>query len=418
MKIRNILKDTFYYKIIMIIGMVLCALWIIFINSAPFSDFDYYYKMAVTIANGGSWGDTYTSVGYSIVLGGIFKLFGASVIKAKIFNIILTFISYLLFKSILFKLDLNDIDRRILFALFVFIPNNIFYNSILGTELLFTVVLLIITNFYMSEVKFKYFWIGILSGINTMIKPFFIIIFFAIFLVEIIMNKKIIGSIKNALIVLVVTVIVISPWIYRNSKLMGEFTYVSNNGGIVLYINNNSQNSKGRWMAASSVENSIVNTSEYKNENMTGKNKMLSTSAKEWIKSHPAKFIELGFKRLFNTYFVGDDIIYSTYASGISNGFRYFLIAYANLIREIVFAPAILCIIVYSIFILKCLIKRRSYLISKFNIYGVLLFFMFTCVYFVTEGQGRYSFPIIFVLLYYFYMFFKNLFLFGKIRKN
>lgn len=76
MKIRNILKDTFYYKIIMIIGMVLCALWIIFINSAPFSDFDYYYKMAVTIANGGSWGDTYTSVGYSIVLGGIFKLFG------------------------------------------------------------------------------------------------------------------------------------------------------------------------------------------------------------------------------------------------------------------------------------------------------------------------------------------------------
>ncbi|MBV4418103.1 hypothetical protein KM800_01970 [Clostridium tyrobutyricum] len=418
MEIRSVLKDTFYYKITMTIGIVLCALWIIFINSTPFSDFDYYYKMAVTIANGGLWGDTYTSVGYSIVLGGIFKLFGASVLKAKIFNIILTFISYLSFKSILFKLDLKTIDRKILFALFVFIPNNIFYNSILGTELLFTVVLLIITNLYMSEVKFKYFWIGVLSGINTMIKPFFIIIFFAIFLVEIIMHKKIVGSVKNALIVLVMTVIVISPWIYRNSKLIGQFTYVSNNGGIVLYINNNSQNSKGRWMAANAVEKSIVNTSKYKNANMTVKNKMLSASAKEWIKSHPAKFIELGFKRLFNTYFVGDDIVYSTYASGISTGFRYFLIAYANLIREIVFAPAILCIILYSAFILKCLIKRRNYLISKFNIYGVLLFFMFTCVYFLTEGQGRYSFPIIFVLLYYFYIFFKNLFLLGKIRKN
>jgi hypothetical protein len=72
-----------YYKIIMAIGITMSLLWVIFVNSVPFSDFSYYYNMAVNIANGGTWGDTYTSIGYSIVLGGIFKLFGASVFKAK-----------------------------------------------------------------------------------------------------------------------------------------------------------------------------------------------------------------------------------------------------------------------------------------------------------------------------------------------
>ncbi|XOQ58865.1 MAG: PMT-2 domain-containing protein [Clostridium sp.] len=392
-----------YYKIIMAIGITMSLLWVIFVNSVPFSDFSYYYNMAVNIANGGTWGDTYTSIGYSIVLGGIFKLFGASVFKAKIFNIVLTFINYLLFKSILYKLDLSEIDRRVIFAMFVFIPNNIFYNSILGTELIFTAILLAATNLYMGSMKFKYILIGILAGLNTMIKPFFIIFFFLIFLVDIIKNRKLLSSIKNSLIVLLFTAIVISPWIYRNSKLMGEFTYVSNNGGIVLYINNNSQNDKGRWMPAEDVENSIVKTKAYKNANMTEKNKMLSAEAKKWIKAHPMEFIDLGFKRLFNTYFVGDDVGYSIYGSNISYNLQKNIIKITNLIRRVIFGIGIISILVYSIVILMLIIKGKTDILNRFNVYSVILFFMFTCVYFITEGQGRYSFPIIFVFVYWFY---------------
>lgn len=403
---KNYMRSSFYYWIVMLLGIITCTLWIIFINSFPFSDFDYYYNMAVSIANDNQWGNTYTSIGYSIVLAGIFKLFGASVLTAKIFNVILTFISYLLFKSILFKINLREVDRKVIFTMFVFIPNNIFYNSILGTELLFTMVLLAVTNLYIGNVKFKHILIGILVGIDTMIKPFFIIFFFLIFIVDIIRHKKFLFSLRNSFIVLVTSCIVISPWIYRNSKLVGQFTYVSNNGGIVLYINNNSQNHMGRWMPASNVENSIVNTEEYKKANMTQKNKLLTSSAKKWINSHPTEFVNLGFKRLFNTYFVGDDIIYSTYGSGINYNFRKFLLIYTNIIRSIIFAPAILFILGYSIFILIKIIKGRSNYISKFNIYSVILFFMFTCVYFVTEGQGRYSFPLIFVFIYWFCMIF------------
>lgn len=337
------------------------------------------------------------------MLGGIFKLFGASVITAKIFNLILTFISNIFFISVLEKINISEKCRKVIFALFVFMPNNIFYNSILGTEILFTTILLMTTNVYFSNVKYKYVYIGILTGLNTMIKPFFVAFSFAVFLVDLLKEKKLLTSIKNSFIVFVIAMIVISPWIYRNTKLVGEFTYVSNNGGIVLYINNNSQNNKGRWMAASDVENSLVKTPEYKEANMTEKNKMLSKSAKEWIKSHPVQFVELGFKRLFNTYFVGDDIIYSTSGSGLSDYTKSNLYTITNNIRRIIFTPAIVYMLTYSIFILYSIVVGKTNVLNKFTLYAVVLFYMFTSIYFITEGQGRYAFPEIFIMIYCFY---------------
>ena len=189
MKLES-LKKGIYYKIVLLLGLITSILWVTFVHTIPFSDFKYYYDLAIDIANGLPWGDTYTSVGYSIVLGGIFKLFGASLIKAKIFNLILTLISNICFLSILDKIDISEKGRKIIFALFVFMPNNIFYNSILGTEILFTTILLIITNIYFGNGKYKYAYIGILTGLNTMIKPFFIVFAFAVFLVDLLKDRK------------------------------------------------------------------------------------------------------------------------------------------------------------------------------------------------------------------------------------
>ncbi len=119
-------SKTNYYKIMITISIILSILWITFIDTKLFSDFEYYYNLAVSIANGGKWGDTYTSVGYSIVLGGLFKLFGASIILGKIFNIVLTFFGQVLFLGILRKIEITEKNRKIVFALFVLFPNNIF----------------------------------------------------------------------------------------------------------------------------------------------------------------------------------------------------------------------------------------------------------------------------------------------------
>lgn len=404
---KTILKNENYYKIIVALGMILCILWIVLVDTKSFSDFDYYYRLSVDIANGLPWGDTYTSVGYCMLLGGVFKLFGASLFKAKLLNLFLTFASYALFYAVIKRVNLKEKDRKIIFTVFVFMPNNIFYNSLVATELLFTTILIFITFIYFSDIKYKYAYIGVLVGLNTLIKPFFIAYFFAIFLLELLIEKKIIASIKNSLIVLVVCAITISPWIYRNTRLVGQFTYVSNNGGIVLYINNNSENNMGRWMPAENVENSIVKTEEYKQANMTKKNKMLSKAAKTWIKSHPMQFIELGFKRLFNVYFWGDDVLYSTYGSKVSDSARDILFTVTNDIRSTIFALAIIYILIYSVVTLGYIWRGKTQLLNKYTLYNVILFYMFTAVYFVTEGQGRYAFPEIFIMIYCSYYFIK-----------
>ena len=404
---KYILQNNNYYKITMALGMVLCILWILLIDTKPFSDFDYYYRLSVDIANGLPWGDTYTSVGYCMLLGGVFKLFGASLLKAKLLNLFVTFGSYLSFYAVIKRVNLKERDRKIIFTVFVFIPNNIFYSSLVATELLFTTILIFTTFIYFSDIKYKYVYIGVLAGLNTLIKPFFIAYFFAVFLLELLIEKKVIASIKNSLIVLIVCAITIAPWIYRNTKLVGQFTYVSNNGGIVLYINNNSQNKMGRWMPVEEVENSIVKTEEYKRANMTQKNKMLSKAAKTWIKSNPTQFIELGFKRLFNTYFWGDDVLYSTNGSQVSDSAKAILFTITNDIRSTIFAIAIIYILIYSVVILGHIWKRKTQLLNKYTLYNLILFYMFTAVYFVTEGQGRYAFPEIFIMIYCFYYFIK-----------
>ncbi|MZI81956.1 hypothetical protein GT646_14040 [Clostridium butyricum] len=391
-----------YYKIMMILGILMCILWISLINTQPYSDFYYYNKIAQQIANGGQWGDTYTTVGYSIILGGIYSILGYHLIIAKIFNLVLTLISYIVFYKILKKIDLKESRRKIIYTLFIFFPSNIFYTSVVGNEILFTTILLIITLIYYSNVKLKYALIGLLVAINSMIKPFFIIFFLVIFILELFVYGRynLTKTLKHTVTILLVSLICIFPWIYRNTKLIGQPTFISNNSGIVLYINNNSQNINGRWMSAEKIENSVVLKDEYIQANATQKNKMLTKKAKDWIITHPLQFVELGFKRLFNTYFIADDIFFSLNLVNLNKYLQILIISYVSLIKLIIFIPSIVYIIIHSKKVIINLLNRKN--INSYELYNLVCFYMFTCVYFVTEGQGRYSFPCIFIAIYFF----------------
>lgn len=400
---KKILKKYFnYYIVVTCISIIAAILWINFVNNKTFSDFLYYHQHAITIANGGLWGDTYTSMGYPIVLALIYKIFGANIFYAKVFNIFLTLIMYVFFYALIKKLKLNEISTKIIYTIFVFWPNNITYNSLACTEILFTCILLGILIIYFSEIKNKYIYVGILTGIETMIKPFFLIFFFAIFIYELIKIdfKK---SIIHCLTVLIVSAIVISPWLYRNTKLIGQFTYVSNNDGIVLYINNNSQNKWGRWMPVDDIPNSITKTNKYKNANMTEKNHMLKSAAKKWILKHPGDFIKLGYLRLKNTYYLADDILYTTFGSNVPQGIQGKLYNYNSIIKHILLIPALLFMLFYSVYIIYCLFTHRQKSLNGILTLGLIISYMFACVYFVTEGQARYSFPVMFLIIIYFF---------------
>lgn len=402
MRLDNKKKATgkLYYFVAAFLGLILMVIWCSIVQAKPFSDFKYYYELAIQISKGGPWGDTYTTVGYPIILGLIFKICGASVLVGQIFNIILILINYYLVYLILNKFCENEILKRAIYSITIIFPLNIMYSNLLCTEVIFTTVLLLVTNLYFSDFKFKYIVIGILCGINAMIKPFFIIFFFAIFIVDLISYKSVKKAIVNSLLVILLSLVTVSPWVYRNTKLIGGFTFISNNGGIVMYINNNSQNKNGRWMPVDDVENSIAKTKEYKEANMTEKNKMLSKAAKQWIKNNPKRFIELGFLRLKTTYQDAGDTYYTTYGSQLDNNQKFKTYLLATGFKIAMFYPAILFILIYSVYILVYMILKKFEKINKNLLYSTVLFYMFTFVYFITEGQPRYSFPLTFFMIY------------------
>ncbi len=399
-KIKN-----YYYYIVIIVGLILSILWVIFIKTTPISDFNYYNQLATDIANGGFWGDTRQAIGYPITLGFVYWIFGASIIKAKIFNLILTGISYLLFYYILRKLEIKEIVRKITFLIFVLFPNNIFYNSILAKEILMTTALLMVTAIYLSKIKYKYIYMGILTGFITIVHASFIVYVLGIFLVELICTRKFKTTAVASLIIFACTLLTISPLVLRNSKLMGQFTYVSTNSGGVLYINNNSQNKTGSWMSSSDVKNSVVNLQAYKDGNRVVRCRILKVAASKWIKAHPVRFVQLGIMRLRNTYFAGEDI----YWVFPGNNFKYEqenkLQKFTQNIRKSIFIHALIYILILSVMKINDLIKNkgnRDSIKYKFQIYILMLFYMFSITQFITEGQSRYFFPLIFIMVFSF----------------
>jgi hypothetical protein len=129
---------------------------------------------------------------------------------------------------------------------------------------------------------------------------------------------------------------------------------------------------------------------------------MLKTAAKEWIKEHPKDFIKLGFLRLKNTYFNAGDFFYTTYGSDISETYSSIIYNVANVFKIAIFYPAIVFTLIYSLYILICIFTNRFEYIDSFALYSLVIFYMFSCVYFITEGQQRYSFPLIFTTIYCF----------------
>lgn len=410
--------NSFYYWVLAL-GFAAGILWILLVRTEPVSDFEYYHRIATQIANGGQWGDTYTTVGYSIFLAPFYWLLGASIWVAKALNLVLSTMNNILVYRILEKIGIRETLRKRIFVLFVLFPMNIYFNSILASEILFTTLFLLGTYIYLADINYKYVFIGVITGLNTMVKPYFPLFALAIILTDLMWHKELWRSLKNGAVVLLITGVIISPWLYRNYKLIGEFTYVSNNAGIVLYINNNTQNKLSGWMPAEDVENSVVKRPDYSLANLTQRNKMLSDAAKDWIMSHPGKFVSLGLKRLARTFIQsGDiryafhgDIDYAFYGSGLSPLFQNKLFNFSEVVRKPVFIVGVASIFLHALIYLYITVGNRlrkektwsavSSIVGKGSLFLAITFFMFAGVYFITEGQSRYAFPTVLSLTFY-----------------
>lgn len=418
-----------YITIITFIGIFLKILWIINIRCTPISDFATYQEIATNIFmnKGNSYMGApvaFQAPGYTMTLGYFYKLFSSNnILLGEILNVILSSLTLIIILFILLKLFKSIPAVLLAYTLTALNINYIAYNSVLGSEILFTFLFALIILLELSNIKLvkKYMLIGFVLALSALTKPNFLIYILVILAVDWLKDKDIKLSIKKFFITLSIFVIFLAPWTYRNFKAYHQLIPVSYNGGYVLFINNNNNNSTGAWMPISQIHTSKETQNKLKKAgfkytksvNLEVKQVMLmpklqsifSNEARTWILSHPIKFFKLGIHRLKNTFFSGASDVYMWSIPNYKNeNFIYSLVKSSSFKKLSNFNINLLSIfgLIYVLITIKNIIKgifnsnmSIDYVIS-IPVINILFFGIIT---FVFEGQARYNFPILFIFI-------------------
>lgn len=419
------IKGIIFISVIFLLSLILKIVYVIKIPLEPIQDFETLYNVAVNLVegkgftlNGYDWG--FQSYGYPLVLSLFFKVVGsATVFTAKIFNIIISMLTLVIFYFIFNKIFVKKYVVYISYIFMAFLPNNIIYNAVTGTEILsvFLLAIIICMNFYMTSKtrNINFVLQGIICGILSLVKPFFIAYPVVIIFIYFIKEKKLKALLKLSVFLFIGFMMILVPSVIKNYRQFNAFIPISYNGGFTLYINNNSENIRGTWMNGFKVKS----TEEFKDKlravgydvtedaviekTQNLRNHKASAIYKEeainWIINNPVEFITLGFMRLTNVFFsgAGDVQLWGFEEQTIND-----LTNQQHRVFKIFIAISDTFIYIISIaFIIVLFMNFKNIFLKKTDIkllFTVWTMAFFYAVYFVVEGQSRYNFPCIFLM--------------------
>lgn len=238
---------------IIVVAMAIRIAWVLVFPVEPVSDSGAYQILARNIVDYGNYGFTphdpsaYWAVGTSAIVAVTYLIFGESDLGVVLSNLLASLIALVL----IYQLGLRYFGRTAaLFALGLtaFWPNLILFNSILSSELYF--IALCAAGLLFWERR-KEGWLNLLAcgliwGAACYVRPVIILLPFALVLSAWGSWRELIRAAGSAVIVVVLIVLTVSPWTYRNYQAFGEPVMVSTNFGPNFWMGNNPETT-GRY---------------------------------------------------------------------------------------------------------------------------------------------------------------------------
>jgi 4-amino-4-deoxy-L-arabinose transferase-like glycosyltransferase len=327
------------------------------------------------------------SPGFPLFLAIIYTIFGHNFLAAKIGLAILSSITVVL----LYSLGKILVDEKTGFwasLIYSFYPASIFWTGYLAPVTLEILLMVgFILFFYKGENRkiYKSFIIsGLFLGFGIITRSLFIIFIPILFFYFLIKERK--NFLKNFLLVVIPTFLIVIPWGIRNYKIFNKIVISSTEGGIVCYIANNSNSLKeatGYWNPPQEFFERFKGMSELEI------NKALYKESLNFIISNPKIYLKLVFDRfirfwrLFPHTFSGPGSSYKTYHQIISLLFSapLIILGFLGLLKHIKkwrkFLLVYLVIIGWSLPIIlffKTVIRYREPLTPFFIIFSVMFF--------------------------------------------
>lgn len=421
-KIKGVLNNYgIFIVLIFLLGAMLRLLWIINVPNHPISDFLSYYREASFLYNGHSLLESdigLQGMGYPFALSYFFRIVGnSSILTGELFNYVFSLLTLIMVYFIFKRILLSKTQRIFAYLIIAILPNYIVYNNVLGTEILATFIfsIIIILQVYQFDNRLRIPLMGIFIALAALTRPLFLLYPIVFPIIDYLEHKDIGQTVKYTAIIVLVMMITISPWVLRNYEKFGMFMPISYNSGYVLYINDNAVNTTGGWMpisaipASPGIKEAIADAGfKYGDVNPYLEN-IYQDAAIQWIIHNPLRFCYLGILRIRNVFFnryvefefgvwsMQDFIrMHNNSATFQKSLTLFFLFSLIFVIMLSTFGFLYLLISLKNIII--GLFTKKTVLDYKVLIPNINLLF-FIMMYFMTEGQPRYNFPALFLLV-------------------
>lgn len=301
-------KEIRWLFVLSLVSLMPRLLFALVVATVPISDFAWYDERAADLAAGLGYQESgtptsYWPPGYPFALSIIYRLVGHSILAGMLFNAVLgVAICMLTYKiAIIFVGETRAKLAGIFVALF---PSQIFYTNVLGSELLFTALFLVIVYLFVRDQSrnsglVNAAVLGLIIGLTALVRPLilpFLIVMFLAWLISRVSPRRAMMLFGTALLF---SAIAILPWTIRNSIQMDAPTLISTNGGINFWIGNNPEATGRYWFP----QDGPLNTEAFKGE--AERDREGYRLGMEFILQHPVDALSLIPRKIY--YLIGDD---------------------------------------------------------------------------------------------------------------
>ncbi len=280
-------------------------IWMLLVDPKPISDFDWYYTQGIHILEGRGYQNAgaptaYWPVGYSAFLAGLFAVFGTSVVVSHVANLVLDMGLLVLAYALAKRLFRSERVARVTLVLLAFHPNQIAYVSLVASEILFTLLMLLgIWLLMRAGSRWPLVLVaGVVFGLVFLVRIQLLFIpLIACWLIP--MPERTVAPWHRRLAlvgaVYAVAALVLVPWSIRNYRAFGHFVLVSTNSGGNLLVGN------CPWATGAYIENPGLDQIQG-----TGSEWQRDNNAKEYAKkyalTHPVETLKILPRKFWYVY--------------------------------------------------------------------------------------------------------------------
>ena len=234
-----------HFVALLLVNVLLRTLWLLYMHPHQLYDFEWYFVHSVEMLKGEGYVanghfTAYWPIGYPYFLSLLFRITGASVMAGLVANATLSVGITLLVYMIAMWMTKNASLSFLASLGYTFLPSQIEWNSVLGSDELSTFLLLLFVYLYFiaheQRKRLVILVSGLFLGLSCDVRPIPLLFPFALFLWQLVSKEK---SARRAFmdlgLLLLGTAIAVAPVTIRNELAMHHFIIVSTNGGVDLW---------------------------------------------------------------------------------------------------------------------------------------------------------------------------------------